>query len=528
MLRRRSVFMKRLKAVLAIVCISSQLVLCGGALAAKPLGAGGGNATGGGGTTPPDYGDLFVLHRDDNGVPYVTAEILIWDPESELSVTGGLCQLPLPSDACPEDCIAEIDTGQLVVDVDDLTCGVPAECSICTQEVEFERDNVIRAKDSVLAQQLIDATVKLATAGCVTLDPSGRPVASNPSGTEVVSSTIDSPLQNLAIYNQLMQYEYVGNNSESAIDLRADDYLVSAARALGASASKEGDVTVDMVVYMNQILGLTEQGASILPRTYVDVREEVKGVMTVVRKWFLDFADYSYDREVNFSTIIESLPSPAYIPDLTSYGQFEYLAKVGEVYVPTQASILSTVFDQPEANGDMLAGFAKAADDTRAVINFIHLWAVPEEDATPILCDGTISDFYDVSISERSGLQVPVRMVAAGDGREGTLTIENDGPATARDIRITLQGVDDVDQEVVLLNEMDGYRIFEDSVIVSIDPGYSVSFDFFFSMDQATTITWTAKAIADPASDLDVNLSNNEVTVYTKVLAPKGSGGGAH
>lgn len=524
--------MERLKIFFVIVVVLSQLGLVGDTFAAKPTGKAGGNSSGGGGNTPPDYGDLFVLYRNDNGVPYVTAEVLVPDPESGQYVTGGLCVQPLANISCPGECIVESEpTGQDVIDVDPITCSVPAECALCVSEVEFERDNVIRARESVLAQQLRDATTKLLTAGCVTLDPAGRPVASTLVDSEVISSTIDSPLQNLAFYKQFMTVGYIGDSQGGAIDLYGDDYLVGAARALGASSSKEGEVTVDMVVYMNQILGLTEDGASMLPRISVNVREEVKGVMKVVQKWFLDYSGYSYDRESNFSTIEQSLPSPAYIPDEFGYGQFEYLAKVGDVYVPTISPIISTVFDQTAFDGDQLTGFAQAADDTRAVINFMHSWPIPEEDMTPIPCDATISDFYDVVISEQSGLQVPVRMTTSGDGREGTLTLTNEGPATAYDVEISLIGTytgsDGNEQTVLILDEMDGDSIFEDGLILidSISPGYSVSVSFFFSMDQAATIAWTATAIVD---DFDSNLSNNEVTEYTKVLLPNGHGGGDH
>lgn len=85
-------------------------------------------------------------------------------------------------------------------------------------------------------------------------------------------------------------------------------------------------------------------------------------------------------------------------------------------------------------------------------------------------------------------------------------------------------------QTVELLSKMGGSAIFEEEPIIrSIDPGYSVSIPFFFAMDQAATITWTAKAIADDEGvDLGVDLSNNQVIEYTNVIAPKGKGGGGY
>ena len=79
-----------------------------------------------------------------------------------------------------------------------------------------------------------------------------------------------------------------------------------------------------------EVITLTGDGPCILERIDINVREEVKGIMKVVRKSFLDYSGFVYDRQSNFSTTQESLPFPAYIPDKYSYGQFEYLAKVGE------------------------------------------------------------------------------------------------------------------------------------------------------------------------------------------------------
>ena len=107
-------------------------------------GGGGGGTPGGGGKTPPEYGDLWILYRDSNGVPYVTPFV-----EGE-----GMCVQPLPSADCPSYCMTPgwadgALTTVPVVDLDQALCGVPADCAICTQEVEFERDNVIDRKSVV-------------------------------------------------------------------------------------------------------------------------------------------------------------------------------------------------------------------------------------------------------------------------------------------------------------------------------------------------------------------------------------------
>jgi hypothetical protein len=97
----------------------------------------------------------------------------------------------------------------------------------------------------------------LATAACVSLDPAGRLVTSTVTNDIVSSSEIDSPLQNLAIYQQLMLTGGLGS-ATAPLPLPAG-VEVTAARSLGAATDKLGKVTVDLVAYINQILGLTDE-----------------------------------------------------------------------------------------------------------------------------------------------------------------------------------------------------------------------------------------------------------------------------
>jgi hypothetical protein len=90
----------------------------------------------------------------------------------------------------------------------------------------------------VFEAQLEDVVVKLATADCISLDPSGRLVASTLTDDGVVTSTIDSPLQNLAIYRQLMLEGYLGAES-APLELPAG-LLDTMARGLGVASDKTG------------------------------------------------------------------------------------------------------------------------------------------------------------------------------------------------------------------------------------------------------------------------------------------------
>lgn len=193
-----------------------------------------------------------------------------------------------------------------------------------------------------------------------------------------------------------------------------------------------------------------------------------------------------------------------------------------------EGPITTRVFEDAEGftNGD-IGGFAQEADDARAVIQYMHNWPVPGEYETARVCDEAADTFYDVSISDVSGLQVPVRMVADTEGREGTVTVSNAGPADA-DVSLMVigeyEGADGA-ETVAMLRVVDGVvtedPIFEEAEVILLRAGRSASFVFFFSMDEATTIEWTATAEAE----FDVNLDNNTVEAETVVRATKGGGG---
>lgn len=510
-----------------------------GVMAERPPGVGGGN--GGGhdsGNEPPDYGDLFILYRDAWGVPILTADD---------------CQQPLAAetfDGCGmiENSGHPLDGECLLIPVDPATCSAEGPYSIYTQEVDFGRINESRSPDSVFESQLEEASLTLATAGCISLDPAGRPVASsviigdNPEtpaveDSYVKTSTIDSPLQHLAMYQALMMNGTLGDN----IDL-GRSWIDAAATSLGAASDKSGFVGVDLVVYLNEILGLTETPESaVLDRICISVKEEVMGAIQHVQKCFLDFSSYddgsgvlgyTYDRNATFG----ALPAPAYIYSDTygtDVGIFEYLHEFdtqNHYFEIAKAPILDVV---PELAGsypgENIGAFATAADDSRAVIDYMHVWPVPGDYATPVPCEASADVYYDVSISADSGLQVPKRMVADTEGREGTLTVANAGPADATGF-VKLTGIDSDGEVVGPLYLIDGGIVTATEVFAGTEytepftlaAGYSTSWTFFFSMDYATTIEWTAEVMADE----DVNASNDVVTETTVVTAVKAGGGG--
>jgi len=447
---------------------------------------------GGGGEPPQDFGDLIILLRDANGVPILDAN---------------LCQQPIafPSDTCT--------LTDATVPVDPDTCAVEAEFAGCTQEVDFGRVNVSRAPASVFEQQLADVVVNLATSDCVvSLDPAGRMVTS--------AGTIDSPLQNLAIYRQLMLTGSIG------VSLPQDaTVLDTAARGLGVSSDKTGEVNVDLVAYLNQIMGLSDPATTtILDKICIDVREEVQGTVQLVQKCYLDYGAYGYIRDANFV----ALPAPPYIPDTGPVaGWFEYLAFVPGTELDPRFQILegpitTAVFADEPFSDVNIGGFAQASDDTRAVINFMHDWAIPDADvfATAVPCEALDEILYDLAISEESGLQVPKNYVDGGE-REFFVNVANNGPDTANG---TVTVVATANGESIDCGVADCTWTLPP--IVGLLEGQTASFTQLFTITTTSdTINWTATVVADPPGT-DPVLGNNVQTATSSVRASGGGGGG--
>ena len=260
----------------------------------------------------------------------------------------------------------------------------------------------------------------------------------------------------------------------------------------------------------------------------------MQGTVEEVQKCFLDYGSYGYKRIANFS----HLPAPSYIPEENPKdGWFEYLGLVSDnQFQIVQGPILDSVFcldalGDPVVPGNGLCeipdsidpgfvdgnigGFTQAADDTREVIEFMHDRPLPLNSETPVpMCDVPNTDqIYDVSISEESGLQVPKRMVAgAEEGREIIVTVTNAGPDVANG-SVNVKGID-VSGREVFFNQPEKR--------INIAGGESYSWTWLFSLDYATTVSWTATAIAE----FDLNPDNDTVTATTKVMTTGGGGGG--
>jgi len=264
------------------------------------------NPHSGGGDGKPDsagtmkgdeYGDLIVLLRDpDTGEPLTNIE-------GEYYVCTDA--------ACSET--------EFTVDGE-----VPA--GVTPIEVDFGRAAVARSPDEVIDKALTDAITKLTADGVVlATDPAGRITYT----VDGITSTIDSPLENLALYIDLVNG--LDSDSLSAAEEALGDLatLNTAAALFAGVADKTGVISIDYLVYQNVITDVAEQGD------------------------YYDFTGLTYTRDY---------------PD-----NYSYFVQVGDV-VETKTL---DVNDYLEAiNGDLPTGdaalFAAAADDALEVIELVH------------------------------------------------------------------------------------------------------------------------------------------------------------
>ena len=271
------------------------------------------------------FGDLWVILRDSNGEPILTDE--------------GWVQ---PLDA----------NGDLVA-LDEE--GHPLDESL-TIEVEMGRLNVGRAPTSVLDRRADEVIAVLQSADEISTDAAGRLVLT----IDGEDKTIDSPLENLAIYVALLTNgsipglgpdDLAGTDFDFLVDGVFDERDLAASTAfLAAATDKTGTFTSDEIAYIDAFLGInttTQDGV-----TYS----------------VIDYSSFDYDRSDTYEGVMATVLVPVTDGD-------------GNIvsYEPKSVDIYEEVFGDVDVSvGGTLDAYTQAAEDARLVIEFVHEFAVPE------------------------------------------------------------------------------------------------------------------------------------------------------
>jgi hypothetical protein len=292
----------------------------------RPVWAGGGGGPNDRGGKPADagsargdlYGDLYVILRDENGVPILNEAGFV----QPIDANGNL--IPLDAEGAPID----------------ITL---------VQEVELSRLNVGRSPTSVLDRRAAEVVTLLQTATAISFDESGRLVLT----VDGVTKTIDSPLENLALYVALMttgtipgvtdlpgtEYDYLVDGQFTTADLAA------AVGLLAAASDKYTSLTPDTVAYINAILG---------------INTVTTGDVTYSS---MDYSAYTYDRSDTYDNVMVTV----------------LVKQPDGSYLPTQVDLYDVVFGGEDfSESGTFDAFATAVDDARAVLAYIHDNEAPE------------------------------------------------------------------------------------------------------------------------------------------------------
>ena len=323
-------------------------------------GGGGGGGHGGGGGGPPSnkgdlYGDQYVVLRDvdpsDGG----------GNGEAVLDANGQ--HILVGSDGSPIYFVMNADGDY----------EIPADRLPFAQTVELERANVARAPESVMDKSLATALAKIDAAAVVDTDPAGRIVCDG--------VTIDSPLENLALYKYLMtaggdsSWPAVIDHWPETLKALVGDTLDpdwDPASLLGAAFDKTTPITLDAVLYESTTLGVNSatevNGALVVD--YFDFNngatetynyDRVEQYENVWMQWYADTDGDPTDLELVQGTVLDAV-----FGNVPWQDQYIAIGADPNAFVSADAG-LSGVND-----------FAQAADDARAVINFMHEYGAVE------------------------------------------------------------------------------------------------------------------------------------------------------
>lgn len=272
-----------------------------------------------------DYGDLFVILRDDEG-------------KAILDANGNV--QPCLDAACNEY-IQLNEDGE-----------VPSEYADQVIEAEFGRLNVTRAPSKVLDHSLTELLAKLDGAE-ITLanlddmtDESGRLI-------DLLGNTIDSPLENLALYKALLEAtasapvdgfytisitaDHEGEVIDVDIKVAQDVVIPLAASALAAGSDKYGELSIEDVAYISGFLGVDDELGTLV-------------------------SSYTYDRTTYFNDQVWVLESV--VIDGTTY------------YQPALVNVLDMVtfnsVPSIDNDNDGFDIFVQHADDAVQVLEYVH------------------------------------------------------------------------------------------------------------------------------------------------------------
>lgn len=407
------------------------------------------------------FGDLVHIKRSpETGQPILQKR---WIEYPGDVLDWGYC--PIPVDATG----AEIPFADLSCDVD------PTQLDRVVEVDYFGRLSGGRTREATIRMHFDEAIANMMAAEVIELEPGGRLRLGSDCTAGVCATwkVIDSPMENLALYQRLMKYghfqtdpleedtSYHGDPATGTVyhpALRAEDWakftgvlgnllprasatecfgasfvaacaepqslhaedFVRAASFLAGAADKHGRMTADLVQYFNRIMKITV--ATALSAATVDtlpalIRDEngviapaAPGLPAPADERFVDFTDAAYLREQRFNMTVPAL-----------------VASGGGIWTENPAiSLLPFLLyvNGPSALVTNMDGFVKNASDGQRAIEFIHEYAIPT-DLYAVYATPTTTTVTSISVPGSSVDQTITLTAAVANGtpiNAGTVT----------------------------------------------------------------------------------------------------------
>ncbi len=387
--------MKTYRKLLGIILLATLTISCdkngkdnaGPKSSSSSTSVNGGNSSSGndnkGDTKGEDYGDLYVLHRDEQGVPIMGYKLLL--NEEGDSYEGGVWY--------PE--VLAFDNGVLVVG-EVLEVNEYGELSVDNYyeaaEVDLGRINIVRSPQRVLISALSEAISAFEDVEMISTDASGRLVAVHGEGLDWLTGeeddkTIDSPRENMAVYKELMlngfggQLDFLLGEDDIQTTIKAEDLLTLAASAFAAGSDKTGTILTDEIIYVNNIINVPDESPlTVFTTDYnsslvyeADSELETEGLEFDCTT----FDNYEYFNKLrfyNFQSYVYNRSNEYYdklllIRDIND-DEGTVTKRIERVYNEVEFTLI--INNQKGLELSDMGGFAAACDDAVQVLEYIH------------------------------------------------------------------------------------------------------------------------------------------------------------
>jgi len=305
-----------------------------------------------GGTTggsAGDYGDLYVLYRDFDGVPIMTPRDA--DENGTIEEDEYFVQPLSASNMEP----IELDAyGELPPNADPIP-------------VDFGRLNIVRSPQSVLDQAMGEALKVINAGEAFSLDFCGRITIWNTvDGVLTITKTIDSPRESMALYQEIMNHGFEGKlgklkawNNLVAETKKIDPYMLAAC-CFAAGSDKTGTVNIDEVVYINGFIDCLGCDPILNEHEY-DFDNN--------NKYYFNFGDCDCHSMFQYNRVTTFGDRMIKILILKGDGTYEYETVSVLDAMENRGLFMYRWEGTPLTRVD---GFAAAVDDAVQVLEFVH------------------------------------------------------------------------------------------------------------------------------------------------------------